>query len=61
MNTDATIELITAGLRVGLAAYEQACRLSAEGYELPSLEEFEARTQALRDLPDLTPADGEEG
>lgn len=52
------ITLIESGLRLGLTAAEMAQRLCAEqgGYALPTIEEYEAATQELRDMPDLTPA-----
>ena len=53
-----TINLITAGLGLGLKAYESAKRLSAEGYQVPGLDEFEQSTMQLRDLPDLPTGDG---
>lgn len=56
-----TIAVVEAGLRLGLQAYEQAQRLSAEGYEVPGLDEFERGTDQLRALPDLTPKDKEAG
>lgn len=49
------LPLVETGLRLGLQAYETAMRLKAKGYEVPALDEFERRTQELRDLPDLTP------
>lgn len=50
------IALIESGMRLGLTAAEMAQRLCAEqgGYPLPTVEEFEAATQDLRELPDLT-------
>ena len=56
----ATLVLISSGLKLGFESYQAAKRLSAEGYEVPGLEEFEKGTQELRDLPDLTPSTGEE-
>ncbi|MBG3875503.1 hypothetical protein FVW20_00290 [Desulfovibrio oxamicus] len=52
------IALLESGLRLGLTAAEMAQRLCAEqgGYTLPTIEEYEAATQELRDMPDLTPA-----
>ncbi|TIH12757.1 hypothetical protein D0S45_17455 [Marinifilum sp. JC120] len=50
-----TMSLIASGLKLGLEAFQTAKRLSAEGYDVPGLEEFEQGTQELRDLPDLTP------
>lgn len=52
VNAD-TINLITAGLGIGIKAYESAKRLSAEGYKVPGLDEFERSTMQLRNLPDL--------
>ncbi|GAB6178583.1 hypothetical protein JCM16814_34740 [Desulfobaculum senezii] len=50
---DGTIALIESGLRLGVQAYETAMRLKAEGYDVPALDEFQRRTDELRDLPDL--------
>ncbi|WP_291329045.1 hypothetical protein [Desulfovibrio sp. UCD-KL4C] len=50
-----TLALVSSGLKLGFEAFQAAKRLSAEGYEVPGLEEFEKGTQELRDLPDLTP------
>lgn len=52
------IALIESGMRLGLTAAEMAQRLCAEqgGYPLPTIDEFEAATQDLRELPDLAPA-----
>lgn len=61
MTPDELIALIESGMRLGLTAAEMAQRLCAEqgGYPLPTIDEFEAATQDLRELPDLadlTPA-----
>lgn len=55
MSTAELIVLIESGMRLGLTAAEMAQRLCAEqgGYPLPTIEEFEAATQDLRELPDL--------
>jgi hypothetical protein len=60
------LAMIESALRVGMEGYQMAKRLTAEGYTVPSLEEFERQTMAIRNLPDLTPIthttaqDGEE-
>lgn len=51
----ATVELVSSMLKVGMEGYEMAKRLTAEGYDVPGLEEFEQETAVLRALPDLTP------
>ncbi|MFK4765218.1 hypothetical protein ACI3L3_10630 [Desulfobaculum sp. SPO524] len=53
--TETTLMLVSSGLRLGLQALEAAMRLNKEGYAVPELETFMARTDALRALPDLTP------
>ncbi len=53
INAQDTINLISAGLGLGIKAYESAVRLSAAGYEVPGLDEFQRRTLQLRNLPDL--------
>lgn len=50
-----TIAIISAGLKLGLECFEQARRLSTDGIKIPGIEEFEAGTKELRELPDLTP------
>ncbi|MFK4765462.1 hypothetical protein ACI3L3_11900 [Desulfobaculum sp. SPO524] len=50
-----TLALIESGLRLGVQAYETAMRLKAEGYDVPALDDFQRRTDELRDLPDLAP------
>lgn len=56
MSATATIALVSSGLKYAFEIYQTAKRLSAEGYDVPGLDEFEAGTQELRDLPDLTPS-----
>ncbi|MEZ6853000.1 hypothetical protein [Halodesulfovibrio aestuarii] len=58
VNAQDTINLISAGLGLGIKAYETAKRLSAAGYEVPGLDEFEHSTMQLRELPDLPTGDG---
>ncbi|MEZ0576854.1 hypothetical protein [Halodesulfovibrio aestuarii] len=58
VNAQDTINLISAGLKLGLKAYESAMRLSAAGYQVPGLEEFERSTKQLRNLPDLPTGNG---
>lgn len=41
------IKLISAGLRVGIKAYESAMRLSAAGYDVPGFKDFERQTAHL--------------
>lgn len=53
------IATLSSALKLGAEAYKTAKRLSAEGYYVPGLEEFEEETQELRDLPDLTPKSNE--
>lgn len=53
MKTQDTINLVSSGLGLAIEAYEAAKRLSAEGYHVPGLDEFERRTIELRELPDL--------
>lgn len=66
MDALTALAMAESALRIGMQGYEMAKRLSAEGYIVPSLEEFERQTAAIRNLPDLTPApdntaqDGEE-
>ena len=57
MNLGAIITLIESGIRLGLTATEIVQRLCGEhgGETVPTLEEFEARVDALRNTPDLTP------
>lgn len=57
VTTNDTINLISAGLGLGIKAYESAMRLSADGYEVPGLDEFKQRTMQLRNLPDLPEGD----
>lgn len=58
VNAQDTINLISAGLGLGIKAYESAMRLSAAGYEVPGLDEFQRRTMQLRNLPDLPEGGG---
>jgi hypothetical protein len=51
------ITFISAAIKVGYTFAEITERLCADGYEVPTLEEYEARTEDVRDLPDL--AEGE--
>lgn len=53
-----TINMASAGLGLAIQAYETAKRLSAEGYHVPGLDEFERRTMELRNVPDLPTGDG---
>jgi len=47
------IAFISAAIKVGYTFAEIVERLSADGYEVPTLEEYEARTEEVRNLPDL--------
>lgn len=47
------LALAQSALRLGLEGYAAAKRLQAEGYVVPGLDEFEARTAELRNRPDL--------
>lgn len=49
----ALINYITAALRLGYTFAEIAKRLTADGYTVPSIEDYEAQTSRLRELPDL--------
>lgn len=57
MDIKTLITLIEAGLRLGLSAAEIVKRLCIEGggQAIPTLEEFEAHIEKVRDLPDLKP------
>lgn len=62
MKAEELTTLIAGGLRLGLTAVEIARDLCNEhgGYRLPTLEEFDQRTEDLRHLADLTPAGTQE-
>lgn len=49
--TQETIKLISAGLKLGIKAYESAMRLSAAGYYVPGVDEFHRRAAQLRTSP----------
>lgn len=51
------IALIESGLRIGETATNIVQRLCSEhgGEAIPSIEEFEAHIERVRELPDLTP------
>jgi len=53
MDAVTAITIAESCLRIGLKGYEMAKRLTAEGYEVPALDEFEAVTDVLRNIPDL--------
>jgi len=57
MTPEAIIALVESGIRLGLTAADIVQRLcSAHGGEaIPTLDEFEARVDALRKLPALAP------
>ena len=57
MKLDAIIALIESGIRLGLTATDIVQRLCSDhgGEALPTLEEFEARVDKLRNTPDLAP------
>ena len=48
MNAQDTVNLIAAGLKLGIKAYENALRLSEAGYAVPNLADFEKRVCQLR-------------
>lgn len=48
MSAKDTVNLIAAGLKLGLTAYESARRLSDAGHTVPNLTEFERRISQLR-------------
>lgn len=54
MSAQETINLITAGLGLGLKAYESARRIEAAGYTVPNLLEFEKRIIELNKVPRKT-------
>lgn len=53
------IPIISSILRQAPAAYDAAKRLSAEGYEVPGLDEYEAETDRIANLPKLDTGEGE--
>lgn len=50
MSTQETINVIAAGLGLGIKAYESARRIQAAGYTVPNLHEFENRIAELYSL-----------
>ncbi|SIO25893.1 hypothetical protein [Halodesulfovibrio marinisediminis] len=42
-----TIKLISAGLKVGIKAYESAMRLSAAGYYVPGFKDFQRQAERI--------------
>ncbi|NDV20837.1 hypothetical protein GO013_15610 [Pseudodesulfovibrio sp. JC047] len=52
-NSMEIIAFISAAIKIGYSFADITKRLTADGYEVPSLEEYEARTKELRNLPDL--------
>ena len=58
MTVAEVITLVESGLRLGQSAVDITQRLCSEhgGQQLPTLSEFEARVDALRQTPDLTTA-----
>ena len=48
---------ISAAIKIGYSFAEITARLTADGYEVPTLEEYEARTEEVRNLPDLAEGD----
>jgi len=52
-NTLDICTFIKAALDIGYTFADIADRLSKDGYEVPTLEEYEARTEELRHLSDL--------
>ena len=57
MKLNEIITLVESGIRLGLTATEIVQRLCSEhgGEVVPTLEEFEARVDKLRNTPDLAP------
>lgn len=53
MNAKDTVNLISAGLKLGIKAYENALRLSEAGHVVPNLAEFESRICQLRCVSSL--------
>ncbi|MCT4534976.1 hypothetical protein [Halodesulfovibrio sp.] len=51
MSAQETINVIAAGLGLGIKAYESARRIQAAGYTVPNLHEFENRIAELYNLP----------
>ncbi|SIO26163.1 hypothetical protein [Halodesulfovibrio marinisediminis] len=51
MKAQDTIDVIAAGLGLGIKAYESARRIEAAGYTVPNLQEFETRIIELHRLP----------
>ncbi|MBI9080847.1 MAG: hypothetical protein JEY79_14050 [Pseudodesulfovibrio sp.] len=49
----AIISFITAAIKIGYTFADITARLTADGYEVPTLEEYEVETEDLRNLPDL--------
>jgi len=60
MNATQFIAVIQSGLNLGLTAAEIARRICADhsGQAVPTLKEFEARVDSLRELPDLSKLSG---
>ncbi|WP_290922120.1 hypothetical protein [Halodesulfovibrio sp.] len=54
MSAQETINVIAAGLGLGIKAYESARRIEEAGYTVPNLHEFEARIIELQRLPRKT-------
>lgn len=54
MSAQETINVIAAGLGLGIKAYESARRIEAAGYTVPNLHEFETRIVELHRLPRKT-------
>lgn len=61
MDATIIIPLLSTILRQAPTAYETAKRLSAEGYEVPGLDEYEAETDRIANLPKLDTDDSEGG
>lgn len=54
------VSVASTGMKVGAEAYKIGKALAADGIEVPGLEEYEQRTQEIKDLPDLADVkDGE--
>jgi hypothetical protein len=59
-NGQDTVRLVSAGLGLGIKAYEAALRLSAAGYDVPGLSEFQQHAAQLKFLAEL-PEGGSNG
>ncbi len=56
-NMFAICAFIKAAIDIGYSFAEITARLTADGYTVPTREEYEARTEEVRSLPDLAKGD----